>query len=343
MTAAKTVFLHAGTHKTGTTSLQTFFTANAAVLRRSGILVPRAGRAISKGGNLQDGHHNLAWELNDIKLFAPQDGTFEDLLAEIRHEDAPSVFISSEDLEWLHGKPAVLAGMAERFAEIGYRTAPVLYLRAQPQYVTAIYVEGSKSGFLMNYRRYLDEILRTGAFVPDPRVINRFEYGPLVDAFAAAFGSENLNVRGYEAGRPPEALLLDMVTLVLAGAPAPGETLVAPGALNTTPSMFDVLAGMHAAVLARDPSAPDPATLARDVLPNEPLETFARKFDVMTADEERALLERFAPDNRRIERAYGARIRFCDEGDLRPADSPQWKTATAHRRLLDAALEKWQI
>ncbi|HTU83824.1 MAG TPA: hypothetical protein VMF61_17000 [Candidatus Acidoferrales bacterium] len=337
-----TVLLHIGTHKTGTTSIQATVAHNAAIFARAGILVPRSGLALTKGGNLQYGHHNLAWELNDIDaLFDPRDGTMVQTLEEIAAAKARVAILSSEDFEWLHAKPAVLQRLASDFASIGYRVAVVLYLRRQPEYVQAIYVEGSKSGFLMNYNSVFREVVATGTFVPDPRVVNRFEYGPLAGAYAGAFGAENLIVRAYEGNRPQQALLREFVDLASNGA-VQFEALAIPGALNASPDFVAVLSGMYRAVAARQPAAPSPqALIARRYPQGDP--AFLQKFDVMLEPETRTLLERFAAGNRRIASEYGAHVPFETEGDLRPPGDPRWSSVVKQRAVLEDALESWGV
>ena len=76
MRPARTAFVHVGTHKTGTTSLQSMLAANAKILRAAGVLVPLAGR-VERGSA---GHHNVAWELLRDQRFDPRHGTLEALL-----------------------------------------------------------------------------------------------------------------------------------------------------------------------------------------------------------------------------------------------------------------------
>ena len=60
----KNIIIHAGTHKTGTTFLQSFLSLNFKELLNEGILFPLSGR-IGKFG----GHHNIAWQLNEDERF----------------------------------------------------------------------------------------------------------------------------------------------------------------------------------------------------------------------------------------------------------------------------------
>jgi hypothetical protein len=338
----RTLYLHVGTHKTGTTSLQAFVTLNEAALASKGIFVPVAGRPIRRFGSSNVGHHNVAWELNDIPMFDPVDGTFAQLLAEIERSSAPTVLLSSEDFEWLHAKPAVLQMLQERFAALGYTTKVLLYLRAQAEYAQAIYIEGSKAGMLIDYAAYWAEILDRGTYVPDPRVVNRFEYGPLVDGFAGAFGAERVVVRPYRTGADPDLLLREFLALIGAG-DLPFETLLKPASLNVSPSIFQVLFGMYATVKARDASAPDPNALVRAHFPGEDGRVFLKKFDATPEADIRRALDRFRDDNRRIEDRYGARVPFQSETDLRPRDAAAWEGVRKHRQLLDAAITAWGI
>jgi hypothetical protein len=95
-------YIHAGTHKTGTKSLQAMLGANAKVLREAGVFVPLAGRIDRAFG----GHHNIAWELRHDPRFDARYGTLAALWREIEAANAPAVCISSEDLGLLHADPA---------------------------------------------------------------------------------------------------------------------------------------------------------------------------------------------------------------------------------------------
>ncbi|MHB8232145.1 MAG: hypothetical protein ACYDDB_04520 [bacterium] len=75
----KKLFLHIGTHKTGTTALQSLLATNDRLLSNSGVLFPSAGR-IGK----YSGHHNIARELNDEVSFKEKYGTLERLCREIK-------------------------------------------------------------------------------------------------------------------------------------------------------------------------------------------------------------------------------------------------------------------
>ena len=107
--------LHAGTHKTGTTSIQALLTQNAEILADEGIYVPRAGRARRFLGSDYVGHHNIAWELNGDARFDRGEGTLADLLVETAAVSQRVVVITSEDFEYLHANPQALRKLALAF------------------------------------------------------------------------------------------------------------------------------------------------------------------------------------------------------------------------------------
>jgi hypothetical protein len=343
--ATRTIYLHAGTHKTGSTSIQVFLTENEATLAAGGIFIPRTGRPIHQWGTDRAGHHNIGWELSGLGAFRAEDGTFERLLEEISASRAPVVVLTSEEFEYIHAKPEVLRTVAEGFRGIGYATKIVVYLRAQAAYMQSTYVEGAKAGYLygMDYARLMREIYETGAYVPDPNIVIRFEYGPLLDAFAGAFGEDNVIVKAYHAGLPPDALLREFLALIGRGG-LPAGNYTVPPPQNVSPSAIEVLAAMHRAVVReRDPAAPDPQQLIRELFAGQDARAFARKFDVMPREEIAYYLTRFAADNIRIAERFGARVPFTTQADLPERDPESWAAVDAQRTLLFAALKAWGI
>jgi len=205
-------FLHIGTHKTGTTSLQTLLTSNKQCLERSGILVPRSGRAWTGGG-----HHNLAWEWNGDDRFNLTFGAWRDVLGELRSSNFPAVCLSSEDFEYLHRKPDSLSRIRQDLNSIGYQVRVVVYLRPQADYVESLYAELVKHGVHAAFREYLGEILQSGAMVHRDSWGLVFDYRQLLDPFAKAFGTAGMVVRPYSATRPSNDLLNNFVSVISRG------------------------------------------------------------------------------------------------------------------------------
>ncbi len=77
----RTLYLHVGIHKTGTTSLQGLLAGCADDLQRFDVLYPLSGRN-SDHTDLacyRLAHYNLAWQINGDPRFAARRGTTENL------------------------------------------------------------------------------------------------------------------------------------------------------------------------------------------------------------------------------------------------------------------------
>ena len=117
-------FLHIGTHKTGTSSLQTLLQSNDQCLERNGIFVPKSGRALPHSG-----HHNLAWELMGDSRFDSAFGSWRNFLDEVRSRNPPAICISSEEFECLYRNPQALRRIGQDLNSIGYQVSIIVYLR----------------------------------------------------------------------------------------------------------------------------------------------------------------------------------------------------------------------
>src|SRR5471030_1665576 len=96
-----TCFVHIGTHKTGTTSIQSLLGLNEVALLARDIFVPRTGRDHIKYA----GHHHIAWELTGHSAYKPAHGDLTMLTAELSASRHASACISAEDLEFLYDRP----------------------------------------------------------------------------------------------------------------------------------------------------------------------------------------------------------------------------------------------
>ena len=84
-------FLHIGTHKTGSTSIQRTLTICPDNLERHGFFYPYRGRGADFVA-----HHNIAWEIIGDARYDSRHGTIGALLREIGRSDQ-NVILSSED------------------------------------------------------------------------------------------------------------------------------------------------------------------------------------------------------------------------------------------------------
>ncbi|SDY47533.1 hypothetical protein SAMN05444004_101531 [Jannaschia faecimaris] len=176
------LIVHAGIHKTGTTTLQKTLHANRTALQRQGILYPETG-LLAKPNTW--GHHDLAYALRNADrgrdiwtaLRAEADGTGQG-----------TVVVSSEELSLLPFPR--LPGMApyKIIAECfsGWDITLLCYLRPQADVVASLYNHQVKS---------VGEAGDVFDFLP--RVSQRLEYANYLNLAAAGLGVDAIRVRRY--------------------------------------------------------------------------------------------------------------------------------------------------
>jgi hypothetical protein len=199
-------FLHAGTHKSGSTYLQNFLQSNEYALAVEGLYVPVAGRVSPSG------HHNIAWELTGDARYDPIHGTVSDLLAELSSVSASRACLSSEDFEYLYGNPRALKTFRSQLNEIGYKVKVLFYLRPQGEYAESLYAEFVRHGFTLDFPEFL-ELFAASKLKKCPTS----DYSVLLDPFADVFGVDNLIVRRFWNARGPERILIDFLSQMLPG------------------------------------------------------------------------------------------------------------------------------
>lgn len=137
-----TVYLHIGLHKTGTSSLQSFFASNRTVLEAGGYAIPKAGW-------MDGAHHNIPLEILGKPKFDPTLGGLEAALPQI--DAKPNALLSSEEFEFLD-----LAGVRRLKEGLGERPVNVIvYLRRQDALIASTYAQqikmGARLGSFENY------------------------------------------------------------------------------------------------------------------------------------------------------------------------------------------------
>ena len=88
----KSILLHIGTHKTGSTSIQKFLDRASEQLREDGVLYPEAGRPDDR---VPHGHHLLAWSIQQKRGLKNLEG-WEEVTSEIRRTPCSQIVLSSE-------------------------------------------------------------------------------------------------------------------------------------------------------------------------------------------------------------------------------------------------------
>lgn len=135
----KTIFIHIGPHKTGTTTIQSNLYLNENVLLSSGVLCPKSGRT----SKTTAANHNLAWELRKKKnsRFDKDKGTWSDFIDEVKsHPWISKVIISSEDFSLLSTSQIEEI----RKKTINYNVKVIIYLRRQDEALQSTWVQQIK-------------------------------------------------------------------------------------------------------------------------------------------------------------------------------------------------------
>jgi hypothetical protein len=132
----RTLFVHIGTHKTGTTSIQNFLRRHSTRLRECGVFVPKAGTL-----NPTSGHHNIAWEIRKDPRYNPRIDGVAELVEELKTSNESTAVISSEDFEYLVQYPSELKAFDDRVEAAGFSTKYVVYFRERDSYARSLYCE----------------------------------------------------------------------------------------------------------------------------------------------------------------------------------------------------------
>lgn len=274
-------YVHVGTHKTGTTSIQALLAMNERAFHDAGVYIPLSGRTTPGFA----GHHNIAWELAGDPQFEQHYGTFNGLLREVAACGARTICLTSEEFEFLHLNKAALARLRDGLLAAGYEPRVILYLRSQADYLESLYAEVSRV-WNIPFGEYLDTIVDSGIYG-----CSRFDYDRLAGAFSDAFGRHRLIVRAYRSTAPNDELLREFAAVIapdsldLAG-------LVFPARLNKMAAFPNVIAARerHICCTAHHAMAPDQC------------------FDPLSLLDLTRIVARFSASNERLRRAFGVRV-----------------------------------
>ena len=139
--AVKELVVHCGLHKTGTTALQNFLTANRAVLRQNGVLYPTAGTPPGLTGQ-----HNLAWQMARDRRYRSAWGDIDALFGEIGGFDG-RVILSSEEFESSVLHPDRWPRLVGRAQTLGFAVQLIVYWREVSAQMQSVYLQKLRSGY----------------------------------------------------------------------------------------------------------------------------------------------------------------------------------------------------
>lgn len=197
----KKLFLHIGTHKTGTTAIQFILNRNREALSNCGWLYPLSGMT-----ERHHGHHELAWTLLGRSAF-----DFSRLRKEIEDSPCANVVVSSEEFEFC--KDAAKVKEAFSFAQVEV----VLYLRRQDDLLLSEYNQNVKSGTYFKPLAHFADMLERQS---------RLDYFGMCNRWSNAFGKDALKVCIYRTSEDALKSFARLTGLPLSALNAPVQRQV---------------------------------------------------------------------------------------------------------------------
>ncbi len=298
------IVLHAGVHRTGTTSLQHFLAANRLPLALQGIAYP--GDAVH--------HQTLAWRLKRGQ------NTVDDVLALVAQSAGARVtvlsaedFATMQDLDWV-------GALATRFP-----VDVVFYLRRQDHWLMSWYNQHIKWPFDRE-----KSTMTPGDFIDRLDDFFWIDYAATLERWAALLGRESIQVGVLEQNQITDVRedFLERFQIVRASLDLdiantneslPVEVLEVVRLLN----MFDLKPGQRRRLLRAVDTALD--------------ERAGEAHTVFSPSERAEILERFAESNQRVARSWFDRDRLFLEPPP-AADAPYFRFPEVGR---EAFVRSW--
>ncbi|MBO5245793.1 MAG: hypothetical protein J6B28_00855 [Eubacterium sp.] len=191
----KTLYLHIGTPKTGTSAIQHFLLKNNAVLAEHGYRFPKLPCAYTYARDNRNGY------------FITQKQGYAKGLKQILtcFEDSDHVILTEENLwRYFHTSPTAAQKLKDHADANGYQIRVIVYLRRQDEYMESLWKENIKHAkhfSSLTYEQRLSEILENESFL--------LTYASRLDALAEVFGQEQLIIRRYEKDTWKNGLIID--------------------------------------------------------------------------------------------------------------------------------------
>jgi len=225
----KTLYIHIGRPKVGSSAIQHFLWDNRSVLAKNGYLYPESGQ-------FHKAHHGLALvflpNLPDAQwvkgISAKQ--MYSDFIAEVNRSNLNKAIVSSE-IFYLLSQPAEIPAALLKDFEIKI----ICYVRRQDEVLLSSYVQeikGNQIALNFDFNEYLQNEDR----------IALLDYKNILDKWSAVFGQENIIVRVYEHIKEQGSIFNDFLTA--AGTSINDQYQLPPARLNPSPAR-DILELIH--------------------------------------------------------------------------------------------------
>ncbi len=191
-----TVYLHAGTPKTATTSLQAFFKKNRALLKEHNFCYPIFKTEFPHIPHTRNGHF-LYRAFTDEKhqlLDEPSPVYLQKLERLVEIGKTYDNILLSEEMLWQATDwcPDFWERIARDFAERGLEIKVIVYLRRQDLFVESYWKQSVKTYTQRTFKSYRKYLARRNS------PLNYYEF---LNGIAAQVGKENITARAFERGQ----------------------------------------------------------------------------------------------------------------------------------------------
>jgi hypothetical protein len=209
----KTIFLHIGPPKTGTSAIQQFLSANRKILKESGYLYPGRGLA----------HHDMAREFPSLTVTDIRNPALatKKYFAEIDASGLDKIILSSEKFNGLmlqrENLKEEIASLRE-FLIPRFQVYIIFYVRRQDERIESMYnetVRGSRKRTDESFSEFIKKTTQRG---PDDLKTDTMSsslecYSHLLE-WSNAFGKENILVRCNEEEQLPKGIYHDFLETI---------------------------------------------------------------------------------------------------------------------------------
>ncbi len=189
----KTVYIHIGTPKTGSTHLQTFFKLNKTLLKQKGVYYPAEGSYYHNNA-----HHILArafngnyyhWMDPEREYKYTQDWCTTQIRQHINETASQKILLSAEGFWYVSAKE--LRGIFDNMPLV---CKIIVYLRRQDHRLVSVYNQRVKQCRKERYHDHFENFIK----IEIENKNSSFYHYPRITKLAKAFGKENIIVRAFE-------------------------------------------------------------------------------------------------------------------------------------------------
>ena len=194
-----TVYLHVGSPKTGTTTLQNFLPDNKEILEKHGMTYPDFGFRYEGVGVRRNGHFLITTRHRDEqgrRILTKEKEDYETGLQKLKELSArfPRIILSDEGLwkQSLVDRKNFWETLKNDLDGMGMDMKIIVYFRRQDDFMQSHYAQKIKEGASYSFQEYLDK-----PFCAEYPL----DYYAYLNMFKKIVGEENLIVRVFEKGQ----------------------------------------------------------------------------------------------------------------------------------------------